>query len=216
MDDQLEKLTAAEIGNLIGRNENDVKAHIGRIQLAREFLIHIKKPGYWVYLRDEMNLLEAFKTLQSKSTALKNKKHREMLKKAAFKIMANPDEATKGTGKSVHLLIGETAELIGKDKIKLKEAKKKSPKKIDPLLKPLKKPTKKSDKDGLDIDELTEKELVEIIIDTTKVERIGRRPKMKKHMLINNLNQRLQFWIISLRISIIMRKLDLKNWSIAR
>ena len=101
---KLEDLTAAQIGKIIGKNENDVKSHIHRIQLAEEFLESIGKPRHWVELRDEMNLTRAFKTLQSELTKLKTKAE-DKLKKIAFKWMEDPETATKGKGTSVHLMI---------------------------------------------------------------------------------------------------------------
>ena len=82
---ELEDLTAAQIGKIIGKNESEVKSHIHRIQLAEEFLESIGKPRHWVELRDEMNLTQAFKTLQSELVPNLKTKCNDKLKKIAFK-----------------------------------------------------------------------------------------------------------------------------------
>jgi hypothetical protein len=176
--EKLEDLTAAQIGKIIGKNENDIKSHIHRIQLANEFLEGIGKPRHWVELRDEMNLTQAFKTLQSELTKLKTKAQRDKLKKIAFKIMEDPDTATKGKGISVHLLIGKAAKRLGKVKVKsIPKPQTPDTGELDPLLTPLDDSPKPSDpaddENSIDIDSMNADELTDLIqdIDKTEVDR---------------------------------------------
>lgn len=180
-----EDLTAAQIGKIIGKNESDVKSHIHRIQLAEEFLEGIGKPRHWVELRDEMNLTQAFKTLQSELTKLKTKAQRDKLKKIAFKWMEDPDTATKGKGTSVHLMIGKAAKRIGKVKLKPKPIPK-TPKTddLDPLLAPLGDSSESSDTSddagSIDIDSMDADELTDLILDIDKTEVDRQKAKNEK------------------------------------
>jgi hypothetical protein len=183
--EKLEDLTAAQIGKIIGKNESDVKSHIHRIQLAEEFLESIGKPRHWVELRDEMNLTQAFKTLQSELTKLKTKAQRDKLKKIAFKMMEDPDAATKGKGTSVHLLIGKAAKREGKMKLKPKP-KPHAPDTgdLDPLLTPLDDSSESSDSeddtDSIDIDSIDADELTDLILDIDKIEVDRQKAKNEK------------------------------------
>jgi hypothetical protein len=174
--EQLEDLTVKEIGNIIGKNESDVKAHIHRIQLATEFLESIGKPRYWVMLRDEMNLTQAFKTLQSELAKLKTKDQRNKFKKIAFKWMKDPEAATKGKGTNLHLMIGKLAKNL--ENIKLKAPKPITPSvkigdDLDELLAPIIDDTKPSpsleDDDFIDIDNMGAEDLTDLVIDIDKV-----------------------------------------------
>ena len=170
--EQLEDKSAAQIGMTIGKSEADIKAHIGRIQLAEEFLKHIGKPNYWVMLRDEMNLLQAFKTLQSELTKLKTKNQRDKLKGMSFKFMEDPDEATKGRGTSVHLLIGKAAKRLAK--LKISKPKTQKPKSVntDPLFAPL--PVISEDdkeaEEEIDLESISGGDLTDLVLDIDKVE----------------------------------------------
>jgi|GEM_PF-4712225 hypothetical protein len=183
--EKLEDLTAAQIGKIIGKNESDVKSHIHRIQLAEEFLEEIGKPRHWVELRDEMNLTQAFKTLQSELTKLKTKAQRHKLKKVAFKLMEDPDLATKGKGTSVHLMIGKTAKRMGKVKLKPKpKPQTQDTKDLDPLLAPLDDSPEPSDSvdegDLIDIDSIPADELTDLILDIDKTEVDRQKAKNEK------------------------------------
>ena len=183
--EKLEDLTAAQIGKIIGKNENDVKSHIHRIQLAEEFLESIGKPRHWVELRDEMNLTQAFKTLQSELTKLKTKAERDKLKKIAFKWMEDPETATKGKGTSVHLMIGKAAKRRGKVKLKVKPKQKTTgTDDLDPLLTPLGDSSESSDSaddtDSIDIDSMDADELTDLILDIDKTELDRQKAKNEK------------------------------------
>ena len=184
LNEQLEDLTAAQIGKIIGKNESDIKAHIQRIQLAEEFLEEIGKPRHWVELRDEMNLTQAFKTLQTELTKLKTKAQRDKLKKIAFKWMEDPDTATKGKGISVHLMIGKAAKRQSKVKLKPKQKPNTSSEDLDPLLAPLDDSPEPSDStdedDSIDIDSMEADELTELILDIDKTEVDRQKAKNEK------------------------------------
>jgi len=185
LNEKLEDLTAAQIGKIIGKNESDIKSHIHRIQLAEEFLEAIGKPRHWVELRDEMNLTQAFKTLQSELTKFKTKAQRNKLKKIAFKWMEDPDTATKGKGTSVHLMIGKAAKRLGQ--VKLKPTPKPPTPDVgdlDPLLTPLgdiPEPSDPSgDDDSIDIDDLEPDELTDLVLDIDKIEVDRQKAKNEK------------------------------------
>lgn len=180
-----EDLTAAQIGKIIGKNESDVKSHIHRIQLAEEFLEGIGKPRHWVELRDEMNLTQAFKTLQTELTKIKTKAQRDKLKKIAFKWMEDPDTATKGKGTSVHLMIGKAAKRLGKVRLKPKpKPKMPDTDNLDPLLAPLGDSSESSDSanetDSIDIDGIGANELTDLILDIDKTELDRQKAKNEK------------------------------------
>lgn len=170
--EQLEDKSAAQIGKTIGKSEAEIKAHIGRIQLAEEFLKYIGKPNYWVMLRDEMNLNQAFQTLQKELTKLKTKNQRVKLKNLSFKLMQDTDEATKGKGTSVHLLIIKAAKRL--PKLNVSKPKVSKPKSIDadPLFAPL--PVTPTDEKvvekEIDLDSIPGGDLTDLILDVDKVE----------------------------------------------
>lgn len=180
--EQLEDKSAAQIGMTIGKSESDIKAHIGRIQLAEEFLKHIGKPNYWVMLRDEMNLNQAFQTLQKELTKLKTKNQRVKLRNLSFKLMQDTDEATKGKGTSVHLLIIKAAKRLPKLNVSKPNVSK--PKSIDtnPLFAPL--PVTPADEkpveEEVDLDSIDGGDLTDLILDIDKVEVDKQKAKNEK------------------------------------
>jgi hypothetical protein len=132
-----------------------------------------------------MNLTQAFKTLQSELTKLKTKAQRDKLKKIAFKMMEDPDAATKGKGTSVHLLIGKAAKREGNMKLKPKP-KPHAPDTgdLDPLLTPLDDSSESSDSeddtDSIDIDSIDADELTDLILDIDKIEVDRQKAKNEK------------------------------------
>ena len=143
-DEKLKKsgISAASLAKTRGITEADMLAEIGRIQLAREFLIHLEMEDYWQTLR-EMGLLQAFKTLYEKMKAEKDKGRREKLKELSFAMMKDPKGAGSEVGTSVHLLIGKVAKNIKTLEIE-GGADIDSSKSSNDLLQPRKKKTKKT------------------------------------------------------------------------
>jgi hypothetical protein len=99
------KWSTEQLAKKTSRSDADVKESVRLINLATEFLVFIGKPRYYHFLRDELNLTQAFKTLSVEMKKLKTVKQRDDLKKISFAIMRDPAKATKGTGKSVHNVI---------------------------------------------------------------------------------------------------------------
>ena len=112
-DEELKKpgVTPASLAKTRGVSEAEMLAEVGRIKLAREFLIYMEMEDYWQTLR-ELPLLQAFKTLYEKMNAEKDIHRREALKQLSFAMMKDPKEAGGEVGTSVHLLIGKAAKNI--------------------------------------------------------------------------------------------------------
>ena len=177
----------AKIGQTIGKSEGEIKSQIGQIYLAREFLEYIEAPECWVTLRDEMQLTQAFKTLQEKIATHKSKDDRDILKKVAFKIMSEPD-ATKGKKTSVHLQIISTSKNIKEIKGRIKpKPKVKKPKPLDtddilaPIVDPIDDVSPPPNENVIDIDEIDPGELVDIITDVVQVVEDRNKAKNEKH-----------------------------------
>lgn len=162
-----------EIAQTIGKTTKDITSHINRIYLAQDFLTYIEKPEYWVALRDEMNLDQAFKTLQVELSKIKIQSDRDKLRKMAFKIMEDPEMATKGKGTSVHLQIQKISKNLSTFEIKKPKI---SPKKSihsDDILAPLN-PSQDSispsdDDNVIDLENIDPSTLVDVIIDVSQV-----------------------------------------------
>ena len=180
--------TPKEIASTIGKTQTEVKLHINRIFLAKDFLEYIEKPDYWVALRDEMKLDQAFKTLQSEISNHKTQEDKELLKKMAFKIMEDPVAATKGKNTSVHKVIGSISKnlQVTKSQIKKPEPKLKTPKdNDDDIFAPV--PTKTEapvdnhdDVNLIDIEDIDPGDLVDVIIDVAQVEDDKNKAKNEK------------------------------------
>jgi len=99
-------VTTASLAKTRGVTEAEMLAEVGRIKLAREFLIYMEMEDYWHTLR-EMNLLQAFKTLYEKMNAEKEILRRNQGKELSFAMMKDPKEAGGEAGTSLHLLIGK-------------------------------------------------------------------------------------------------------------
>jgi len=170
--------TSQEIAKTIGKGDKEIKSHINRIYLAQDFLEYIGKPDYWVALRDDMKLDQAFKTLQQELSKHKDKEDKEILKKMAFKIMEDPDAATKGKKTSVHLMIGSMSKHLSETKVVIKKSKPipKLPKDDDDDIfapvPPKTAPPKddnENDDDLIDLEEIEPGSLVDTILDVVQV-----------------------------------------------
>jgi len=170
-DEELKKpgVTPASLAKTRGVSEAEMLAEVGRIKLAREFLIYMEMEDYWQTLR-EMNLLQAFKTLYEKIKAEKDIVRRDALKDISFAMMKNPKEAGGEVGTSVHLLIGKAAKNIQTIEIEGKP----EPKSTGPsnaLLKPRnkKKGKPKKPKEKVDVDKETPAQIARKITDVEDV-----------------------------------------------
>jgi hypothetical protein len=175
--EERKKKSAAHIGRTIGKNESEIKSLIRRIRLAEEFLIYANKPGFWVELRDDMNLTQAFKTLDQQLNTLKTAEEKNALKNTSFKLMSDPEAATKGKKISIHLLISKIANNIDEYIVETNGSPS-IPIDLDPLLKPSKRknlPKKKEriNKEVIDAETLNPAELTDVIndIETIRISR---------------------------------------------
>ncbi len=180
--------TPKEISMTIGKKPNEIKNHINRIYLAQDFLNYIGKPDYWVALRDDMKLDQAFKTLQAELSKCKSKEDKELLQKMAFKIMEDPDAATKGKKTSVHLQIGSISKNLEIHKSRIKKSPLQSDMEDtdDDIFTPVPKKTKISkvnddnDEDLIDIEDIDPGSLVDVIMDVAQVEDDKQKAKNEK------------------------------------
>ena len=164
---QKETKSSAAIGKIIGKKAEEVNLHHDRIMLAKEYLEYVGKDDYWVWLRDEMQLTQAFKTLAEKMSSKKTKSDRDKLKSISFGLMRDPDKAVKGKKKSIHLLIISVSDNL--DQYDLSDAEGNQDKKksgpSNELLKPLsEKKTKKISEVKIDLDEIDPSTLADEII----------------------------------------------------
>ena len=157
------------IGRIIGKSQDEVARHLRLMELATQFLKSINKEGYWVELRDSMSLRQAFKTLDEQIGKLKTVEEKNTLRTIAFRLMENPEKASKGKGTSVHLLIISAAKSIVDGQ--LVDGKKKTqsmPKTA--ILAPIKKRTAATrSKDEIDVTTVDVSGLADAIIDQGEI-----------------------------------------------
>ena len=187
-DERIKGKSAAQIGKIIGKSEMDVNGLLRRIILGEEFLQGEGKEGFWVELRDTMQLTQAFKTLDEQLGKMKTLQQRNALKKWAFIMMADPDGASKGKGTSVHLLIIKSAKTIlaGELEIVIDPPIVPPSKKKNPLLDPLSKivaPVSK--KEVIDLTKLDANKLADIVINDDEVRESKRKAKNNKNYAIS-------------------------------
>jgi hypothetical protein len=103
--------TAEQIAQRTSRTAADVKESVRKITLSREFLEYCERPECWQDLRVEYNVTQAVKTLDNELNGrhIKGEEDRKKLKILSFRLMRDSEEATKGKGTSVHLLITKLA-----------------------------------------------------------------------------------------------------------
>jgi hypothetical protein len=166
VEERKKNISPAKIGKTLGLKENEVNFEIQRINLAREFLIHDGKTGFWHTLRD-MGLKQAFKTLAEQMNTLSKKADREKLKSMSFSFMVDPKKAAAGTGKSVHLLIIDLVKNLDRFKIdggSVPDTESKG--QIDDLLLPSKKDKKETKKIThiVDLETIGPSTLIDLIV----------------------------------------------------
>jgi hypothetical protein len=157
------------IGRIIGKSQDEVARHLRLMELATQFLKSINKEGYWVELRDSMSLRQAFKTLDEQIGKLKTVEEKNTLRTIAFRLMENPEKASKGKGTSVHLLIISAAKSIVDGQ--LVDGKKKTQSKPKTaILAPIKKRTAATrSKDEIDVTTVDVSGLADAIIDQGEI-----------------------------------------------
>ena len=103
--------TPEQIAQRTSRTAADVKESVRKITLSREFLEFCERPECWQDLRVEFNVTQAIKTLDNELNGrhIKGEEDRKKLKILSFRLMRDSEEATKGKGTSVHLLITKLA-----------------------------------------------------------------------------------------------------------
>jgi hypothetical protein len=103
--------TAEQIAQRTSRTAADVKESVRKITLSRDFLEFCERPECWQDLRVEYNVTQAIKTLDNELNGkyIKGEEDRKKLKLLSFRMMRDSEEATKGKGTSVHLLITKLA-----------------------------------------------------------------------------------------------------------
>ena len=147
--------SSSEIGKIIGKKQEEVNLHYNRITLAKEYLEYVGKDDYWVWLRDEMQLTQAFKTLAEKINSKKTKSEREKLKSISFGLMKDPEKAVKGKKKSIHLLIISASDHLEKFDVSDSKVKKTEKKKegVSDLLKPISEKEEKTSEVKIDVED---------------------------------------------------------------
>jgi hypothetical protein len=102
--------TTEQVAQRSNRVAADVKKSVRLILLAREFLFFCDRPECWQDLRMEMKVDQAINTLdgQLNGKYVKTYQDRNKLKEISFNVMRDQD-ATKGKGTSVHLVIIKAA-----------------------------------------------------------------------------------------------------------
>jgi len=189
------------IGRIIGKNQDEVARHLRLMELATAFLISIDKEGYWVELRDSMSLRQAFKTLDEQLGKLKTVSQKSTLQSIAFRLMENPEKASKGKGTSVHLLIITAAKSIADGQlVDGKEDKTSKPKTA--MLAPIKKKTATvKSKDEIDVTNVDVSGLADVIIDQGEIRKSKKaadnnkayalREAKKMNTVLENIDQKL-------------------------
>jgi hypothetical protein len=186
-DERAKGKNAAQIGKIIGKSENEVNGLLRRITLGEEFLEHIGKQGFWVELRDTMQLTQAFKTLDEQQGKMKTLPEKISLKKGAFKMMEDPDGASKGKSTSVHLLIIKLAKsiLAGGISIGVKPSKA-IKQKSKSLLKPLKPKTEPKNKSKeINLEDLDADKFANLVIDDDDVRESKRKANNNKNYALS-------------------------------
>jgi len=111
LDDTKAGETPEQIAQRTSRTAAEVKESVRKITLSREFLEFCKRPECWQDLRVEFNVTQAIKTLDNQLNGkhIKSEEDRKKLKFLSFRLMRDSDDATKGKGTSVHILITKLA-----------------------------------------------------------------------------------------------------------
>jgi len=185
-DERAKGKNAAQIGKIIGKSENEVNGLLRRITLGEEFLEKIGKVGFWVELRDKMQLTQAFKTLDEQLGKMKTLADRNALKQGSFKLMEDTDGASKGKNTSVHLLIIKVAKsiLAGGLSIAVKPSETMGGKSKS-LLKPLKPKTEpKSKVKEINLEDFNADKFADFVINDDEVRESKRKANNNKNYAI--------------------------------